>query len=265
MSILLDALKKSEEQRQLGATPDIHSSAAAGSLDAEAAHRWLPLSMMALSLIFMMWSGLKQLAEPESLISGKQAASGAQSTATGPGRDGDIVQGRAESAESVAPDRRTPVESLPGPVNGEQAAGEATPDAAQRGRLKDAVADYRAEQPEPGPESQPAVESAPADPGIAITATQPGAAQAKPGVEADGPHISAPISFFELPQRVRDNLPEIKITVLVFASDPSDRFLLVNGKRLREKQNLESGVKLDEIRRDGAVFLFRNYRFMVKG
>jgi hypothetical protein len=32
-----------------------------------------------------------------------------------------------------------------------------------------------------------------------------------------------------------------------------------------EKEELAPGVILDEIRRDGAVFSYRNYRFLVKG
>lgn len=79
------------------------------------------------------------------------------------------------------------------------------------------------------------------------------------------PHVSEPISYWELPQGVRDNLPEIRITVLVYASQSDDRFLLANGQRLTEKDELQSGLVLDEIRRDGAVFVYRKYRFLVKG
>jgi general secretion pathway protein B len=263
MSILLDALKKSEEQRQLGAAPNIHGSAAATSLDSEEGQRWLPLSMMALSLVLMVWIGLKQLAQPESLITSEQVASRAEAATPGPGRGVGAGQRPAEAAQSISSDRRTPVEALPGPVDGEQAKGEEIPGGAERARLQDAVADYRAEQPEPLPE--PVDESASEGLDRADTGAQPRVGRAAPGGEADGPHISEPISFYELPQRVRDTLPEIKITVLVYANDSDDRFLLVNGKRLREQEDLESGVKLDEIRREGAVFLYRNYRFMVKG
>jgi hypothetical protein len=68
-----------------------------------------------------------------------------------------------------------------------------------------------------------------------------------------------------LPQGIRDDLPPIKITVLVYAERPGDRFLLTNGQRLVEKDQLDGGLVLDEIRKDGAVFLYRNYRFLVKG
>ena len=79
------------------------------------------------------------------------------------------------------------------------------------------------------------------------------------------PNQSEPISFWQVPQALRDGLPELRITVLVYAEAPEDRFVLINGQRMVEKEELISGVVLDEIRRDGAVFLYRNYRFLVKG
>jgi len=98
---------------------------------------------------------------------------------------------------------------------------------------------------------------------------QSGSAPGRPAVESGPsklePHISEPISYWELPQGVRDDLPEIKITVLVYSEKPEERFLLNNGRRMAEKDALEGGLVLDEIRRDGAVFLYRKYRFLVKG
>ena len=41
-------------------------------------------------------------------------------------------------------------------------------------------------------------------------------------------------------------MPEIRITVMVYADEPADRFMLVNGQRLREKDSLE-GMELEEI------------------
>ena len=55
------------------------------------------------------------------------------------------------------------------------------------------------------------------------------------------------------------------VSVLVYAVRPQDRFVLVSGQRLVEKDEIEGGVVLEEIRRDGAVFQYRNYRFLMKG
>jgi general secretion pathway protein B len=59
-------------------------------------------------------------------------------------------------------------------------------------------------------------------------------------------------------------MPEIRITVLVFAQTPEDRFVLINGQRLKEKEEVAPGILIDEIRRDGVVFSYRKYRFLVK-
>jgi general secretion pathway protein B len=79
------------------------------------------------------------------------------------------------------------------------------------------------------------------------------------------PRQPEPISYWELPQGVRDTFSEIRITVLVYSENASERFVLINGQRLVEKDELQGGIVLDEIRRGGAVFLYRKYRFLVKG
>ena len=51
MSILLDALKKSEEQRQLGKAPSIHSPVAEPGDGRPGSPQWIPLALMAVSAI----------------------------------------------------------------------------------------------------------------------------------------------------------------------------------------------------------------------
>ena len=72
-----------------------------------------------------------------------------------------------------------------------------------------------------------------------------------------------PRSYWQLPQSYRSEMPEFKISVLVYAEAAADRFLLMNGERLREGDEVD-GVMLEEIRRDGAVFSYRQTRFLVK-
>jgi len=77
------------------------------------------------------------------------------------------------------------------------------------------------------------------------------------------PQEPAPISYWELPDSVRAQVPEIKFTVLVYARRPQDRFVLIEGQRLAEGDSLPSGPKIVEIRLDGVVFSYRLYRFLV--
>jgi general secretion pathway protein B len=115
------------------------------------------------------------------------------------------------------------------------------------------------QQPQGPADSAPATAGAAAQP-VAETPT----AAASQAAQAD-PKTTEPISYWELPQGIRDSLPDLRITVLVYAESPENRFVLVGGQRLAEKDPYQEGVVLEEIRREGAVFLYRNYRFLVEG
>lgn len=262
MSILLDALKKSEEQRQLGSTPTIHS-AAAGSPGGDAIELpWLPLSMMAFSAIVIALIGWNQYREPsglESVDTVRVTAEASAEPVVATRRPGDSERAGAAAASSgiQSPDPATPPDSVA--VQSDKPA----PD--QRERLNESFSSYTAEEMDLTEETAGS-ESIDAE---AVDELEQQVSQlASEGDSADEPmetHVSEPISYWELPQGVRDTLPEIKISVLVYAEEPADRFLLVNGIRLGEKEALGDGVELEEIRREGAVFLYRKYRFLMKG
>lgn len=280
MSILLEALKKSERQRQLGQTPTLDTPSPGQPSPVGSASRWIPISLVTLSAFAIAWFGWQQFREP---------ASGAS-----PGTAAEVVQNGEQAAASV--EAEAPMQAArdeegnipPGLVRGQR-------NGKNREEVNRSFSQYQAEKQgkapgTPGnvPERKPdaarrqaadrtpqAIDENPAeeiDQSPAESPVRPEARQTGPEPDAPEsggsrvqPHIAEPISFWALPQGVRDTLPEIKITVLVFAESPADRFLLANGQRLVEKDELQSGIVLDEIRRDGAVFLYRNYRFLVKG
>jgi general secretion pathway protein B len=63
---------------------------------------------------------------------------------------------------------------------------------------------------------------------------------------------------------MREGLPDLRISVLVFAEQPENRFVLLNGERLREGEEMPNGLLLEEVRRDRAIFVYRDYRFYLK-
>lgn len=79
-----------------------------------------------------------------------------------------------------------------------------------------------------------------------------------------GHHEPAPISYWELPDAIRADVPEIKFSVLVYASHPEDRFVLINGQRLGEGDSSQPGLVVEEIRREGIVFSYKLYKFLVE-
>ncbi len=261
MSILLEALKKSEQERQRGQTPTLQTHSEESRGGQSSLNPWILFSMIAVSAFVMAWFGWQQFRLPEN----GQVAVVLDAAAEGPA-----------VPETEAPGPRTLTESFHSDnTDTPAAAGElpalnsdgVSPD---RARLSQSVSNYQAEE-ERG-------EAAPEMAGTALAETTTAAAVSSPPEEAASPaeqkadrnaglepHVSEPISYWELPQGIRDDLPEIRITVLVYAEQPNDRFLLSNGQRLVEKDQLDGGLVLDEIRKDGAVFLYRNYRFLVKG
>ena len=66
MSMLLDALRKSEEQRRLGAQPDIHHQPGGGAADESGPLRqWVPSALIVVSALVMAWFGWQQFSDEE--------------------------------------------------------------------------------------------------------------------------------------------------------------------------------------------------------
>ena len=73
-----------------------------------------------------------------------------------------------------------------------------------------------------------------------------------------------PIGYWQLPDSAREVVPIIKYSVLVYNKNPAERFVLVNGERLAEGDSLQPGLEVKEIRRDGVIFSYRLYQFLVE-
>ncbi|MBT8049527.1 MAG: GspB domain-containing protein [Xanthomonadales bacterium] len=254
MSILLDALKKSEQQRQLGQTPTLQTNLPDQDSDNGVFGHWIPLSLVGLSVIVMAWFGWQQLRAPAVLDNISEP----------------VVAVQPEEAQAAPAERTDRARTMTESLEDRAGAGSAISDN-DRSRLSRSVSQFKAEdnQPEPGPsENEAPLTAAAGTPSAeAPTRAAPDTSPKRPPASrrsALEPHVAEPISYWELPQGIRDNLPEIQISVLVYSERPADRFVLGNGQRLTEQDELQSGLVLDEIRRDGAVFLYRNYRFLVR-
>jgi len=279
MSILLDALKKSESQRQLGKTPTIHSTVEASEADGGMDRQWIALSMLALSAVAIAWFGWQQYKKPVDTLAdaGVDVVAAPQVAET---------QVPAAEVEQTDQNRTRPASlwNMKNDLTGKKDLSGLTilpansPEEARQRREKtnqsfksyetekDTSTDLEAES------SAATVASTSADRATAQSATRQSRGTEKttaatPTRRLSRPerHEPEPISFWQIPQALRDGLPEFRINVLVYAENPEDRFLLINGLRLVERDELTDGVVLDEIRRDGAVFTYRKYRFLVKG
>lgn len=271
MSILLDALKKSEAQRQLGKTPTLQTPEASEESAAGDSRIWVPVMMLLLTGGLIWWIGAAQYhrANP---VTAEPAATLAVSEQTVKEQDvkvGKPVPQQGDNAERDSAERsaKTPVMNFSHDKSQPVTSGTA-------GESPAVNTGKKAYLPSPTTQSDPTEQATPAaEKTLAAARTtalpsgdkHPGAAESKQGqTNRLEPFVAPPIGFWQVPQSVRQDLPEMHITVLVYAEKPQDRFLLINGQRLREQEALSDGLVLEEIQRDRAIFTYRSYRFHLK-
>lgn len=77
------------------------------------------------------------------------------------------------------------------------------------------------------------------------------------------PETNKLYSINELPSSVKDSLPPINMTIFMYSDDPASRMVRINGQTLREGQNISEGVRLEEIRADGIIISYKNYKMHI--
>jgi general secretion pathway protein B len=268
MSILLEALRKSEKSQRAHEVPTIHADDEVATVPESLATG--PLAMLLVSALFMSgWFVWHQYQVP---------ASAAQPTVAG-------IQEPAPDSSKPAVGSQPPVADTPTPtpVDASQAKSSKAVDDKPAGKQRTPMESYKAPA-----RSAPKIEPADTErvavtpPPTKTTATPPSAKTADTGnnqsISADASvkkpvavtrpkpqhEVPRPIGYWELPDSVRANVPEIKFSVLVYATNPSDRFVLINGERLVEGDNAGPELVVKEIRRDGVIFSYRLYQFLVE-
>jgi len=245
VSILLEALRKSEQSKRPLEAPTIHAEQHA-AVDSEPVRKG-PLALLLLvALILIAWIVWRQYQpsidgyQPPVTLSAKRG--GAITTpvsslqATDAGRDSGKV------ARLNPNQQRTPVESYQQAIR--------NINKPKAGKSKAVGANAATSKPQPA--STKVIEAK-------------RASAKKPAGDVRGADKNlAPISYWELPDTVRADVPEMSFSVLVYANRPADRFVLVNGKRLQEGDSYRQGLVVKEIRRDGVVFSYRLYQFLVE-
>lgn len=86
-------------------------------------------------------------------------------------------------------------------------------------------------------------------------------AAAPSDASGQGVQESHPGTENSLPQGVYTRLPKRKITVHVYSADPSARFVILNSRRMEEGGRTSQGIIVEEILQDGVILSFEEYRF----
>jgi general secretion pathway protein B len=292
MSLILEALKKSEQQRRLGEAPTLGSPVQA----VRRRRSLLPL-LGALAIIALgvgWWLSRSPAVAPVPTATPTAAApatplkppptapadgrgiAGAAvrkpaphfTTPATPSAAGANAATAAKPADAAAlnPQRndRTAVATPPSapaaaPVRPLSAPGATTPDVA-----KPAVSGTGA----PAPTAAPAAAAPASAPETATPSPAPAAPAANTASTATPPHAAAATaqaalpSVWELPYATRKDIPELAMTMHVYAGDPSQRFVVIKGERHVEGDDLGDGLTLKEIRADGMVLDYKGQRFV---
>lgn len=233
MSFILDALKKSEGERQRQAGPALFEMRQA------APRRGWPLWALALGVlllanaIVLVWF----LSRPSAPV---PPAAAAPVTTTAPA---------APSAAAVvaAPPSGAPVSTAPilPPAGGSRSASLPLEDEAL---------------PPPPPSYLSDNRPNPADYEAALPRNSAGAQSVQAQRDAQFEANDTP-SLAELPASVSGQLPPLRLDFHMYSQEPSRRFVQINGRQMREGDSLPEGVRLERITTTGVVMSFRGTRF----
>ena len=235
MSYILEALKKSDQQRQRGATPTL--PAAQVTVTAPKRPLFMYYGVLAVVLlgigITIGWLRPWQAEQP------------------------------APAAESIA--ARSPI---PIPQQAAPAPLPVPPEMAGRAAQELPV-------PNPVSAVQPAhgVDAMKPDILVPVSAVTPGAVASAPAImpEKHMPEKSGSpagvaqdqraISMAELPLAIQQEIPAMTIQLHAYSSNPAERLASINFRMLREGGYLTPGLKLEEITPDSMIFSYKGYRF----
>ena len=294
MSLILEALKKSERQRRLGESPSLGSPVMAVRRRRSLMPALAVLIVIGVVALWWMQHASEEPPKPETASTPAPMPAPAQTPASArmpapaapqPSRVADATTfNDAPVMPSPAPSPASPREVRE--VREPTGMTRTNPEVEQRRKVRDGELVAADTQAGPGAaikESEPvsaadpvALAAAMASAGKPVAGTlkapngkqpdhmgdrvevKPALPTAPTVVTADGNALKL---MWELPLATRSKLPEIKLSMHVFAADPSQRFAIINGERRAEGDDIE-GMKLIEIRTDGVVFEFDDVRFM---
>ena len=288
MSLILEALKKSEAERRLGQVPGLmtpvtRATPRRGSRLPQVLGALVVIALLAVGIWWWQRAGEPAALTPDEL----RRVAAANSTSGAAGETSNTARAPVTPALPAVV-RPAPVEQiptlpaeLPSDPDFVSQERESRPVPAQSPPpLEHVVAPPSIPAPPPAAmagatpaQTTPRIETLPATPPV-IETLPPPVAPTQP--VASPPATSAPLTsapaeepleylprLVDLSAEQRNALPPLKLSMQVFTADPAGRFVIIDGRRLTEGERLSPALTLREVRRDGAVMELDGQRFLL--
>ncbi len=253
MSFILDALRKSETARRRSETPDLFATMPGTTATAPVRAQWPLLAIGGvgvLSLIAALWLFSQRMPASVSATTATTAtdatakASAPETTGSAPPATADAAR---ESATEGAPEISPVGAPQIAPVQPATAPAVASP-----------IPTTTAAQTTPAPPPTPDIESA-----ARILPAPPEPSVPPPSAPASQPAGERIVSLADLDPEARRQLPPLKLSMHLWNETPSQRFVIVDGQRLKEGDVLGE-IVVERIVRDGAVLVWRGNRLKIE-
>ncbi len=230
MSFILDALKKSESDRQRQSGPALFEVKVAPRRAGLPSWAVAIGVLLGINLIIVMWMLLRHPARPEAANAAAPVAAPAAAGIPAPAPQPAMPSAPVPAAAAPA------AASVPTPVaNAAQAQGLPPATAAAGGSADSNPEDLA-----------PAAEPAPLLGSHVKRGTAEGVPLYQDAAVVPGTHI-----------------PPLRLDLHVYAARPEERFVMINMKKLREGDSLPEGVRVESITPEGTILSYSGSRFML--
>lgn len=258
MSYILEALRKSEQQRQRGMAPRLLAAQPTYEEDTQPAfllHGLIAAALIGGGVAIGWWQPWQQ------------APSAAESTPAGPPEPTPRLAMPASLSLPVLPEAGSrPEQDAPAQQSVVAAQAAPKPGSLKQDRLPPAGAP--AQTPElpaklavAAPRAPAQVRKKPAAPAPLEKDTAPIQERSAEAAAADPAQVQGVVLMAELPLAIQQELPAMSIPVHTYSSAPKERIVGINDRLLQEGEYVAPGLKLEEIAPDSVVFSYKNYRF----
>ena len=263
MSYILDALKKSEKERQRGTAPDLLTVQETVLPEKKKRRVW-PYIIFAVLILGMGLAAFRLI--PWQSKNEKAGTSTAALQKSGP-KPPESLQ--PEVSQTITTQAGTKKQEVPPATDTDREKSLKTPLALTKKEEKPVVQKATVqsktpEQPAVKKAAQPVRTSQPAlKPEIPAGASSKVPPDVKP-VQNDPPPVPGKIyQSGDLPASVQQNLPAVNMSIFMYSEDPALRMVRINGQTFREGQYISEGLKVEEIKPDGVILKYKNYRLHI--